>query len=73
MNDAARAIRAGQPVSSALDEARQALLDAGFSRVDYLALVDAKTLDPLDSAAGEMRLIAAAVIGSTRLIDNLPV
>jgi pantoate--beta-alanine ligase len=73
MTDAARAIRAGQPVSSALDEARQALIEAGFSRIDYLALVDANTLEPLDSAAGEMRLIAAAVIGSTRLIDNLPV
>jgi pantothenate synthetase len=31
------------------------------------------TLEPLDAPAGEMRLIAAAVIGPTRLIDNLPV
>lgn len=73
LNDAKRAIRAGQPVMSALEEAKQALLACGFSRVDYLALVDASTLEPLDSPAGQMRLIAAAVIGSTRLIDNLPV
>ena len=73
LEDAKRAIRAGQPVSSALEEGRQSLIECGFSRVDYFALVDAQTLEPLDAAAGEMRLIAAAVIGSTRLIDNLPV
>jgi pantoate--beta-alanine ligase len=70
---AARAIRSGQPVSSALDEAKQSLIACGFSRVDYFALVDAETLEPLDVPAGSMRLIAAAVIGSTRLIDNLAV
>jgi pantoate--beta-alanine ligase len=42
-------------------------------RIDYLALVDAGTLEPIDVSQGEMRLIAAAVIGSTRLIDNLPI
>ncbi len=73
LDTARNAIQAGQPVSSALDEAKQALLECGFSRVDYLALVDSDTLEPLDSARGQMRLIAAAVMGSTRLIDNLPV
>jgi pantoate--beta-alanine ligase len=38
-----------------------------------LALVDASTLEPIEAPAGSMRLIAAAVIGSTRLIDNLAV
>ena len=73
LDTARNAIQAGQPVSSTLDEAKQALLECGFSRVDYLALVDSNTLEPLDSARGQMRLIAAAVMGSTRLIDNLPV
>jgi len=41
--------------------------------VDYLVLVDAATLEPLDHAQGEMRLIVAATIGSTRLIDNIRV
>jgi pantoate--beta-alanine ligase len=72
LDDAKRAILAGQPVSAALEEAKQKLLECGFSRVDYLALVDADTLEPLDAPADEMRLIAAAVIGATRLIDNLP-
>jgi pantoate--beta-alanine ligase len=49
------------------------LVEAGFSRIDYFALVDALTLAPLNSAQGEMRLIAAASIGPTRLIDNLAI
>ncbi len=71
--DTAGAIRAGQPVTEALASGRARLLAAGFTRIDYLALVDAVSLEPLEQASGEMRLLAAAVIGSTRLIDNLPV
>ena len=63
----------GKPVAATLFGAEEALLIAGFSRVDYFALVDAATLEPLEQAAGTMRLIAAAVIGKTRLIDNLAV
>ena len=73
LRNARRSILAGQPVGAALDEGRTSLLLAGFSRVDYFALVDAATLKPLDAPAREMRLIAAAVIGTTRLIDNLAV
>jgi len=60
-------------VGSALAQAKQALVNAGFLKIDYVALVDAATLDPLDTPQGEMRLIAAATIGSTRLIDNVAV
>ena len=70
---ARNAIRAGAPVGQALRQAKQTLVDAGFLRIDYLALVDAATLEPVDAPACEMRLIAAAVIGTTRLIDNLAV
>jgi pantoate--beta-alanine ligase len=73
LDAAKRAIGAGQPVSAALNEAKQALLACGFSRVDYVALVDSATLEPVDSPQGEMRLIAAAAMGLTRLIDNLAV
>jgi pantoate--beta-alanine ligase len=65
------AILGGTPVVEVLREAKTLLRDGGFSRVDYLALVDAGTLEPLDEPKGEMRLIAAAVIGATRLIDNI--
>ena len=67
------AIAGGETVGGALRQAKQALVDAGFLKIDYLALVDAATLEPLGEAKGEMRLIAAAVIGTTRLIDNLAV
>ena len=67
------AILGGALVANVLDDARDTLGRAGFSRVDYFALVDAVSLEPLDEPRGEMRLIAAAVIGKTRLIDNIVV
>ena len=72
--EAARAaILSGTKVPDVLAEAQNSLLNGGFSRVDYFALVHAETLEPLDHPHGEMRLIAAAVIGTTRLIDNIPI
>jgi pantoate--beta-alanine ligase len=73
LHAAADQIEDGKPVNGAIEEARQALDDAGFAPVDYVALVDETTLEPLRSAAGRMRMIAAATIGTTRLIDNVPV
>lgn len=73
LEGAAKAILGGEPVEAALDTAKRKLGDAGFSRIDYFALVDAATLEPLDAPSGEMRLIAAAVIATTRLIDNISV
>jgi len=73
LGNARRSILAGQDIGAAVSEGRDAVLRAGFSRVDYFALVDAATLEPLEEQAGDMRLIAAAVIGATRLIDNVAV
>ena len=73
LRNARETILGGQPVEAALEGGRSALLVAGFARIDYFALVDSATLEPLEAAGGEMRLIAAAVIGSTRLIDNIAV
>ena len=66
------AIRRGVDEGTAIDQAIEMLRNARFSRVDYFVLVDAQTLDPVDIPQGETRLIAAAVIGTTRLIDNIP-
>lgn len=72
--EAARdAIIDGVDVRGVLGEAEDSLLRAGFSKVDYFALVDAATLEPLDRPSGQMRLIAAATIGTTRLIDNVAI
>ena len=73
LEEARRAIAAGAPIADEIARASLSLADAGFARIDYLALVDSSTLEPLERAGGAMRLIAAAVIGKTRLIDNLSV
>ena len=49
------------------------LLDAGFARVDYIALRDAETLAPWDGKPRPGRVLAAAWLGQTRLIDNVAV
>jgi pantoate--beta-alanine ligase len=73
LNDAATSIRSGASVSQTLTTAANRLKSAGFVKVDYVALVNALTLEPLDRPEGPMRLIAAATVGTTRLIDNVPV
>jgi pantoate--beta-alanine ligase len=73
LSTAKEAIVGGESVHVTLQRAKQSLVDAGFLKVDYVALVDAGTMEPVDWARGEMRLIAAATIGSTRLIDNIAV
>lgn len=72
LKDAATDIRSGTPVSEALARAVERLKSAGF-KIDYVALVNSLTLEPLERPEGSMRLIAAATIGTTRLIDNIPV
>jgi pantoate--beta-alanine ligase len=73
LKQAAAQISAGKPVEPVLELARHTLYDAGFSVVDYVALVDSTTLQRVSQATGNMRLIAAATISGTRLIDSLPV
>jgi len=69
-------ISAGTPVAEAEAEARAFLSAAGFSKVDYVSAVGATDLEALgeDRASwpAETRLLGAAWMGSTRLIDNLP-
>ncbi|MDF7777017.1 pantoate--beta-alanine ligase [Sphingomonas sp. AOB5] len=68
---AARAIEEGGDAQAALAHARDVMTAAGFV-LDYVELVDAETLGaPEKGRPG--RLLAAARIGTTRLIDNIPV
>ncbi len=74
MTTAATAIAGGAAVAAALDDGLAQLRSAGFVP-DYLALVEAETLKPLTArrADGPMRLVAAARLGTVRLLDNIPV
>jgi pantoate--beta-alanine ligase len=60
-------------IADELTRARAALTAAGFARIDYLELCDAETLAPVTTLARSARLLAAAWLGRTRLIDNEPV
>jgi pantoate--beta-alanine ligase len=70
---AARDILGGAPVATALEKAKATLARAGFDPIDYVALCDAETLQPVTTLDRPARLLAAASLGGTRLIDNLPV
>lgn len=70
---AARAIAQGGEVDAALTEAAAAIVAGGFDSVDYVALADADSLERLTVFRNPARLLAAARMGKTRLIDNYPV
>jgi pantoate--beta-alanine ligase len=74
MGDAARGMAGGAPVPRVLAAGRERLVAAGFAP-DYLALVAAESLEPLDALdrARPMRLLAAARLGAVRLLDNMAV
>ncbi len=74
LTEAARTLADGRAAVEALAAGTRRLLAAGFTRVDYLELRDAEDLAPLDHV-GERpaRLLAATLLGGTRLIDNVPV
>jgi pantoate--beta-alanine ligase len=59
--------------SKAAADAAQALLAAGFDKVEYLDVVDAESLAPIEHVAGPARIAVAARLGRTRLIDNVAV
>ncbi len=68
----AEATRGGAPVAGPLAEATARLTAAGFT-VQYLAVCDARTLAPVERVSAPARVFAAAYLGRTRLIDNIPV
>jgi pantoate--beta-alanine ligase len=71
--ESAKKIAAGKPISSVLDEGRVMITRAGFA-LDYLEARHAETLAPVASAKERpLRLLVAARIGKTRLIDNVAV
>jgi len=73
LRESAKAISAGEPVEAVLSRARAKIAGAGF-KLDYLEARDATTLSPPDPMRKvKLRLLVAARIGKTRLIDNVAV
>ena len=74
MQAAAAAIKGGTGVAEALGTLEAELLAAGFASIDYATLADAASLAPLEVLGeAQARLLVAARIGGTRLIDNIAV
>ncbi|GAC1332511.1 MAG: pantoate--beta-alanine ligase [Bradyrhizobium sp.] len=73
MKQSAARLRHGDDIKAAVADGAKLASDAGF-RVDYFEVRDAETLAPIASAKDRpMRILAAAMIGKTRLIDNVAV
>jgi pantoate--beta-alanine ligase len=71
--EAARRIAEGEVVGHVMGEAREAIVGAGFD-IDYVEARHAETLARVARRHdGPIRLLAAARLGATRLIDNVAV
>jgi pantoate--beta-alanine ligase len=73
MRNAIQAVRGGNAIPAVEEEAARHLAAAGFTCVDYVAIRDAETLAPVLDISQPARILAAAWLGKTRLIDNMAV
>ena len=72
ITDVAQQIELGADIDGASQSARQALQAAGFGQIDYVAVRDAESLEAVTSVTDRpLRVLAAAWLGKTRLIDNV--
>ena len=71
---AGKAVAPGADIARAIREAERSIADAGFGPIDYVAVVDRESLQPVHAPiAKEARALAAAWLGKARLIDNVAV
>lgn len=54
-----------------IHEMEKMILSRPKTIIDYIAITDSKTLEPLEKLSGEVLITLAVFVGSTRLIDNL--
>lgn len=70
----ASAAASGRGLAKAIADGEAALVAAGFTKIDYIAVRDAETLKDWDRKSGRPgRVLAAAWLGATRLIDNVAI
>lgn len=69
--ETAERLARGSPVLPTIAEARAAILAAGYREVEYLELRHEADLRPMTSLDQPARLLVAAWLGGTRLIDNV--
>ncbi len=72
LSAARSSIKSGTATQDALSDAKTTLLQGGFENVEYLELRDNDTLKSAEYP-DNARLFAAAMLGQTRLIDNLAI
>jgi pantoate--beta-alanine ligase len=73
MKESAKRLKAGADVATAMEAGRELIAGAGFA-LDYFEARHAETLAPVASMKdGPVRILIAAKIGKTRLIDNIGV
>lgn len=73
LGEAKRLMEKGESVGSATAKAMIILENHGFAPIDYVTLCDAVTLEPMVVLDRPARLLGAAKLGKTRLIDNIAV
>ena len=73
ISQVAKNVRDGDQPINQRSWAEVELTNAGFGAVDYVAVRDAQTLDPVSDASRPARVLAAAYLGRTRLIDNVAI
>ncbi|MEZ5996371.1 MAG: pantoate--beta-alanine ligase [Hyphomonadaceae bacterium] len=71
MHETVKAVHAGETIADAEAEAARHLLAAGFTSIDYVAIRDAETLGRIEDVSRPARILLAAWLGKTRLIDNM--
>jgi pantoate--beta-alanine ligase len=73
MKESAKRLKAGEDFAAAMGAGREQIGAAGFA-LDYFEARHAETLAPITSMKdGPVRILVAAKLGTTRLIDNIGV
>jgi len=71
--EVAENVRAGVPIAASVEMARSALLNQGYTKVDYIAVCQSESFEELDEITKGARVFGAVWLGKTRLIDNMAV